>query len=185
MKRTCRSSRRSDDSARDQDVAIARVLRDHAPSWLAHLPSLAPIRPSGPRPVRSERMLRELTEALEALTVADPLVLVLEDLHWSDSATLEWLGYVARRRDSARLLVLGTYRPVEALLHKTPLRDVLAELRHQPQAAEIVLDYLSRDAVHTYLRQRCGGVPDSKVSPRCSTGEPGAIRCFSPASSTS
>jgi tetratricopeptide (TPR) repeat protein len=100
-------------------------------------------------------MLRELTEALEAFTRDVPLVLVLEDLHWSDSATLEWLGYAARRRDVARLLVLGTYRPVEALLHKTPLRAVLAELRHQAQVGEIVLDYLPRSATDAFLRQRC------------------------------
>ncbi len=144
---------------RDPDVALARVLHAQAPSWLAHLPTLAsgdPIEPAAP--VAPERMLRELTDALEALTVAEPLVLVLEDLHWSDSATLQWLGYVARRRDSGRLLVLGTYRPVEALPNRAPLRDVLAELRHQPRTAEIVLDHLSRDAVHAYLRQRCGGV---------------------------
>ena len=49
-------------------------------------------------------MLRELTEALDALTTECPLVLVLEDLHWSDRATLEWLAYVARRPDPARLL---------------------------------------------------------------------------------
>ena len=40
-------------------------------------------------------------------------MLVLEDLHWSDAATLDWLAYVARRREPARLLVLGTYRPAE------------------------------------------------------------------------
>ena len=44
-------------------------------------------------------------------TAQHPLILVLEDLHWSDTATLEWLAYIARRRDPARLLVLGTYRP--------------------------------------------------------------------------
>jgi DNA-binding winged helix-turn-helix (wHTH) protein/predicted ATPase len=140
---------------RGGDVTIARVLTDHAPSWLAHLPSIAPARSEPSTPVPPERMLRELTDALEALTVDEPLVLVLEDLHWSDSATLEWLAYAARRRDAARLLVLGTYRPVEALLHGSQLPDVLAELRHQPQSAEIVLDFLSSDAVHTYLRQRC------------------------------
>jgi predicted ATPase len=50
------------------------------------------------------RMLRELAEALERLTTERPLLLVLEDLHWSDGVTLDWLGYVARRRDPARLL---------------------------------------------------------------------------------
>ena len=144
--------------ARDPDAAIGRVLRDRAPSWLAHLPTLASAGGDSPAPVRPERMLRELTEAIEAFTAVEPLILVLEDLQWSDNATLDWLAYVARRRDAARLLVLGTYRPLEAVLHDAPLRRVLGELRHQPQTSELVLDYLSRDDVATLLRQRCGAL---------------------------
>ena len=64
--------------------------------------------------------------AIEAFTAAEPLILVLEDLQWSDSATVDWLAYVARRRDTARLLVLGTYRPLEAVLHAAPLRRAIA-----------------------------------------------------------
>jgi predicted ATPase len=104
-------------------------------------------------------MLRELAEALEVLTAERPLVLVLEDLHWSDHATLECLAYVVRRRDPARLLLLGTYRPVDVIVHVHPLRAMVTELRHHPQYAELVLDYLSTAATATYLRQRCGAQP--------------------------
>jgi DNA-binding winged helix-turn-helix (wHTH) protein/predicted ATPase len=144
--------------ARDPDSHAARTLRTLAPSWLVHLPSLA----GGTErssPVPPARMLRELSEALEALASHEPLVLVLEDLHWSDDATLEWLEYVARRRAPARLLVLATYRPVESLLQRRRLRDILVELRHQPQCGEIVLDYLSAGAVQAYVRQHCGDLP--------------------------
>ena len=148
---------------RDPAVPVADLLRDHAPSWLVHLPSLA----SGKKfeesaPATPEKMLRELADALEVFTARDPLILVLEDLHWSDTATLEVLAYVARRPDPARLLILGTYRPIEALLHRHPLRDVIAELRPHSQCAELVLDYLSGEAVGAYLLQRCGPVPRLK-----------------------
>ena len=82
-------------------------------------------------------MLRELTEALDQLTVERPLVLVLEDLQWSDGATLEWLTYVARRRDPARLLILGTYRPVDAMVRAHPVRTVMTELTQHQQGAEL------------------------------------------------
>ena len=59
---------------------------------------------------------RELAEALEVLTTDRTLVLVLEDLQWSDPSTVEALTYLAQRPEPARLLVLGTYRPVEVLL---------------------------------------------------------------------
>ncbi len=142
--------------AREPGAAIVRVLEHYAPSWRPHLPGLAAAEEDPPTRVRPERMLRELTEAVEAFTAIEPLVLVLEDLQWSDSATLDWLAYAARRRDVARLLILGTYRPLETLVHDTPLRRVLADLRHQPQTSEIVLDYLSLEAVSALLRQRCG-----------------------------
>src|SRR5687768_15439244 len=90
-----------------------------------------------------ERMLRELAEAVEALTTERPLVLVLEDLHWSDASTLEWLAYVARRRQSARLLVLGTYRPSDAIVREHPVRGVTQELLVHGQCQQVVVGYLS------------------------------------------
>jgi tetratricopeptide (TPR) repeat protein len=102
-------------------------------------------------------MLRELTEALDAFTTERPLVLLLEDLHWSDRATLEWLAYVARRTEPGRLLILGTYRPVEAVVHAHPLPAVFTELGQYGHRVELVLDYLSEADVAAYLGQRFGG----------------------------
>jgi DNA-binding winged helix-turn-helix (wHTH) protein/predicted ATPase len=146
--------------ARDGGAPIVELFRHYAPSWLMHLPSLAPGEEfQVPTPVTPERMLRELADALEFLTARDALILVMEDLHWSDTATLTWLAYIARRRDPARLMIVGTYRPFEVLLHKHPLRSLTAELRPHPQCPELVLDYLSREAVHAYVLQRCGRIP--------------------------
>jgi predicted ATPase len=138
---------------------VVSVLRQYAPSWLAQMPALLP-------PAEWEtlqrlvgttgrtRMLRELTEALDALTTERPLVLVLEDLHWSDRATLEWLAYVARRPDPARLFILGTYQPVEAVVQAHVLRTILTELRQHGQCVELALDYLSEADVAAYLGHR-------------------------------
>ena len=141
---------------------LVSVLRQYAPSWLVQMPALLP--PAEWEALQrmmghtaQTRMLRELTEALDAFTTERPLVLVLEDLHWSDRATLEWLAYVARRPDPARLLILGTYRPVEAIVQAHPLRAVLTELRQHGQCVELVLDYLSEAEVAAYLGQRFGG----------------------------
>jgi predicted ATPase len=92
-------------------ASLVALLRQYAPSWLVHLPTLLTPADRERRnhmasAVTPARMLRELAEALEVLTAARPLVLVLEDLHWSDRATLEWLAYVVRRHDPARLLIL-------------------------------------------------------------------------------
>jgi predicted ATPase len=82
------------------------------------------------------------------------LVLVLEDLHWSDPSTLAFLTYVSRRRDRARLLILGTYRPVDMIMQAHPLSRVLTELRQHHQCAEIMLDDLPEAAVAAYLTKR-------------------------------
>ena len=149
--------------ARDRTLTIVDVIRDYAPSWLPHMPLLAPQDEAAAHvPVTSQKMLRELADALEVYTEQQTLILVLEDLHWSDTATLEWLAYIARRRDPARLLIVGTYRPIEVLLHKHPLRSLIAELRPHPECPELVLDYLSDDSVLDYVLQRCGDVPNAR-----------------------
>lgn len=138
------------------------LLRQQAPSWLAQMPALlseadrVALRRTESGATQA-RMLRELAEALEALTTECPLLLVLEDLHWSDASTLAWLGFIARRREMARLLVLGTYRPVEAIVANHPLRTLTQELRGHGQCVELPLDYLSEAAVVTYLAKRFTG----------------------------
>jgi predicted ATPase len=101
-----------------------------------------------------ERMLRELAEAVAALTVEQPLVLRLEDLHWSDSSTLELLSVLARWQEPARLFVLGTYRPVEMLQHGNPLRAVTQELQLHKRCEELRLGLLTANEVAAYVSER-------------------------------
>ena len=56
---------------------------------------------------------REMAQGVEALAAEAPLVLLLEDLHWSDYSTLDLISAIARWSEAARLLVVGTYRSVE------------------------------------------------------------------------
>jgi DNA-binding winged helix-turn-helix (wHTH) protein len=96
---------------------LVACLGQHAPTWLVQMPGLVRStdlellcrRSAG---ATRERMLRELAEALDLLTARQPLVLVLEDLHWSDPSTLDLLAVLARRPDPARLLLLGRSRPI-------------------------------------------------------------------------
>ena len=73
-------------------------------------------------------------------------LLVLEDLHWADEATLDVLRMLGRRIETIPALVLGTYRDDE--LHRThPLRMVLGEVYSQPGVESIQLERLSTEAV--------------------------------------
>lgn len=149
---------------------LTALLRRSAPSWLAALPALRNASTSGrareraaePLPPRETeslatkpaRMLREMADALEAYTREQPLVLVLEDLQWSDPSTVDLIAYLAQRRPRARLLVVGTYRSPEVIVHDHPLRAVKQGLVARGQCREIALEPLSLDDVRTYVDAR-------------------------------
>ncbi len=140
----------------DQFIA---ALDRHAPSWLAQMPSL--LGPEQHRVLRRrtagvtrERMLRELTDALEAVSHHATVVLWLEDLHWADHSTIDWLAWFARRPEHACVLLIGTYRPVESLITGHPLQGMHDELRRRHNCLEIALPPLTEAAVTDYCQVR-------------------------------
>ena len=138
---------------------VVDVLRAHAPMWLLQMPSLisASDRELLGREVigaTRERMLREMGEALYALTSEQPLVLILEDLHWSDYSTLDLISYLANQRQIGSLMLIGTYRTVELIVSGHPLKEIKQELLARQQCEELPLEYISEDAVGEYLSFR-------------------------------
>jgi DNA-binding winged helix-turn-helix (wHTH) protein/tetratricopeptide (TPR) repeat protein len=135
---------------------VLELLGQYAPTWLIQMPSLLPgaeierLKQQTLGATR-ERMLREVAEALEAIAVEVPLVLVLEDLQWSDYATLDLISYLARRNAPARLLLLGTYRPADVLTGRHPLQGVKTDLQTHGRCAELPLTSLTQQAINEYL----------------------------------
>lgn len=132
------------------------ILRRCAPSWLAQQPSLtseserATLRRTLHGATR-ERLLRELAEAIEVISAAHPLVLVLEDLHWSDASTVELLARLAQRREDAQLMLVGTYRSTDPALREHPLHDATRELAAKRLCVEVPLALLAEDEVIAYV----------------------------------
>jgi DNA-binding CsgD family transcriptional regulator/tetratricopeptide (TPR) repeat protein len=100
---------------------------------------------NGPRPALFEAVLDELRLA------AGPVLVVVEDAHWADEATLDLLKYLGRRIERTRALLAVSYRDDEVTATH-PLRRVLGEL---PPAARSYLPVprLSADAVAQLARQ--------------------------------
>ena len=89
-----------------------------------------------------------------------PVLLVLEDLHWADSATLDVLAFVLRTLRGARLLVVGTYRaddPGELLA------GWLAETRRWPEVGWLELPRFTRAELAAQLAGLRGGPVDSRM----------------------
>jgi len=83
---------------------------------------------------------------LESTRSGTPTVVVLEDLHWADEATLDAVRLLARRADRARLLVVGTYRNDE-LTRAHPLRLLVGDLATGSAVERLVVSPLSLEAV--------------------------------------
>jgi predicted ATPase len=141
---------------------VLAAMRRYAPLWLVQLPGLVSElelerlqrQVQGATPAR---MVRELSELLDVLAAEAPLVVVLEDLHWSDRSSVECLTSLAQRPEPARLLVLGTYRQAELVIRRHPLRGMVQEMYGRGQAAELRLEVLSAADVAAYVAGRLGG----------------------------
>jgi predicted ATPase len=138
---------------------LIELLNRFAPTWLAQMPALLTREErvrlqSETLGVTQQRMLREMTQALEVLATETPLVLLLEDLPWSDFSTLELISAIGRRGELARLLIIGTYRPVEILANDHPLRTMKQELELHRYCEELRLKLLTEENVADYLAKR-------------------------------
>ena len=139
-----------------------QILASQAPTWLLQFPSL--LKPEQRDALQREilgatreRMVREICEALESLTAKNPLALILEDLHWVDPSTLDLISALARRRGPAKLLVLGTYRPVDVILLQSPLKGLRQDLVMHRLCSEIALERLTEADVAKYLADEFPG----------------------------
>lgn len=116
------------DAADALDSALAAALREEAPRERVLGALLGALRRPGPSPV-----------------------LLLDDLHWADEATLDALRFIGRRVDSTRALVVGAYRDDE-VGRQHPLRVVVGDLATSPAVRRVPLASLSIEAVGELAR---------------------------------
>ncbi|HZQ56988.1 MAG TPA: AAA family ATPase [Acidimicrobiales bacterium] len=139
---------------------VEQLLDVHAGALQRMLPSVAhrfgtgaPVAGDGD----TERLLRlDAVVALLAAASADaPLLLVLDDLHWADAASLQLLRHVVAAGDRVRALIIGTYRDSE-LSRGHPLVSHLAALRREPFVRRIDLSGLSDAEVVELIEAAAG-----------------------------
>lgn len=115
--------------------------------WLEELEKLAKRHreagASRPATLDQTRIFDQYTAVLKALSAHHPLLLIVDDLHWADSASISLLFHLARRIEESRILVIGTYRPEAVALgrgdQRHPLEPVVNELRRYSGDIEIDL----------------------------------------------
>jgi DNA-binding winged helix-turn-helix (wHTH) protein len=147
--------------SRGRGVALVPLLRTIAPSWLLQMPSLqkaddAEALAGITSAATPQRMLREFAGFMEAASSHEPIVIVLEDLHWSDCATIDLLSMLAQRTERARMLVIATYRPADAVVSSHPIVHAAATLHQHRLCTSLELHGLSRADVAEYVKVRLG-----------------------------
>jgi tetratricopeptide (TPR) repeat protein len=85
-----------------------------------------------PRMLQQENVFEQFTQVLRAMSLERPLLLLLDDLHWADGASIGLLFHLSRRLVKSPLMILGTYRSEEIMRsldgRQHPLQGVVAEL---------------------------------------------------------
>lgn len=142
--------------------AGAAVISEIVPDIRQRLPGMPD--PTGfddPQQARFH-LFDSFTAFLKAAARTQPLVLVLEDLHWADEGSLRLLEFVARELVGARLLLVGTYRDIE-LNRRHPLSQTLAELTRERLSERILLRGLGRDDIGRFVEATCGLAPPAEL----------------------
>src|SRR5688572_10409064 len=133
--------RRLSNLSEDVATELARVF----PS-LAHLGRADAVGLQGER----YRMTRAVCELLEVLAATKPLVLLLDDVHWADPASIDLIGGLLRRPPSAAVLLVMAARPHQG---PTRLASVLERALREQTLTRIELDPLTRDDAAAMLRR--------------------------------
>jgi tetratricopeptide (TPR) repeat protein len=108
------------------------------------------------------RLFDSLTAFLKSAARTQPVVLVLDDLHWADEGSLRLLEFVARELAGARLLLIGTYRDVE-VSRRHRLSQTLAELTREHLFERLLLRGLSEEDVGRFVEATCGISPPAEL----------------------
>ena len=142
--------------------SVVQILAAQAPTWLVQFPALVKReqREMLQREILGstrERMLREIGDALEAITSASPMLLLFEDLQWVDPSTVDLISALARRRAPAKLMLVATKRPVDMVIPEHPLKALKQDLLLHQLCREIKLEPLSEAEVAEYLEAESSG----------------------------
>ncbi|MEX2557995.1 MAG: AAA family ATPase [Actinomycetota bacterium] len=148
---------------------LLEAFGDAAPELARILPELRRIFPDLPPPLdlppEQERryLFNCFTEFLERASHLQPLLFVLEDVHWADESTLLLLQHLAERLANMQILMLATYRDVELDVER-PLARRLEELVRRRLAHRVSLNRLPKHGVGDMIGALAGRVaPESLV----------------------
>ena len=149
---------------RPQVDPIAPILATILPELPRHLGELTSSYPLPPEQARL-RLYEAVGLFLSTIAVSRPLLLLLDDLHWADTATLDLLCHVAQHQAVSRLCILGAYRSDE-LASRPALERSILNLTRNRQLITLTLQPLHEADVAELITRLLGVPPDYLLSQR-------------------
>ena len=140
-------------------ASLLATLLPEARARLGELPATLPLPPEQAR----LRLYEAIGEFLAAIAREQPLVLLLDDLQWTDPATLDLLCYIAAHEPDAHLIVVGAYREGEAA-HPQAFERMLATLHRLRILAVVKLSPLSTGDVAQLAQSHLDGLLEPSAS---------------------
>ncbi|MBN1246020.1 MAG: hypothetical protein JXC32_00085, partial [Anaerolineae bacterium] len=95
-----------------------------------------------------DRLIEQVTRSLQGLAAKRPLLLIIDDLQWTDAASASLFFHLSRQLSGHRILLVGAYRPEEIALgrgdQRHPLEKVLNEIKRYQGEVWLDLDQTRR-----------------------------------------
>ena len=130
-------------------MARVNAAVDVRSSWQERMGKLVERDRMGTPDIEQRNLFEQVDQVLKSIATDHPLVLILDDMQWTDGASLNLLFHLGRRFEGERILIVGAYRPEEVALGRGddphPLEKILAEFKRQFGEIEVDLGKTGAD----------------------------------------
>lgn len=113
-----------------------------------------------PRPLDASQVFEQYANVIKRLSEEAPLLLLIDDLQWADTASLGLLFRLSRRLEESRVLVVGAFRPSDVAMgrggERHPLEQTLAELKRYRGDVVVDLDAATAERGREFIAELLG-----------------------------
>ncbi len=155
---------------------LAKLVREMGADWLEAIPIVGTILSLITKSImiwkksdsdtNKGKFTQECTQLLKNMSEIHPLILFLDDLHWSDESSVNLLFQLSKEIQEHRIMILGTYRPADIEVTSDgkphPMKDAVHEMKRDGTSTEIHLGFLAENNINQYLEEILGSHQLSK-----------------------
>jgi predicted ATPase/DNA-binding CsgD family transcriptional regulator len=116
-----------------------------------------------PKDVDAETLKEAITSTFINLATENPIVVFLDDIHWADNATIEFLSFISSCIRKQSLLIVASYRSDE-VTRKHKVTRLKSDLRRKQILNEIIINPLDWDETHSFISKLLNKTPSSDLT---------------------